>query len=885
MSVWQQFARGAQVLFHRRAADKDLEEEVEHFLEAAAAERIAAGESPEGAQRAARLELGRPELIRDEVRSHGWENAVFTLAGDLRYAARQLRANPGFAIVAIVTLALGVGACTAIFSAVNPILFARLPYPNSNRIMSIWEMRKGGVPIFVSFGTFHGMQERSRSFEALAVTKPWQPTITSADQPERLDGQRVSAGYFHVLSLSPRVGRDFEASDDRLRGPNTVILSDGLWRRRFAADSGIVGRQIRLDDNLYTVIGVMPASFENVLAPAAQLWAPLQYDPSLPADGREWGHHLQMIGRLRPGISEQRASSELGIILQALGQIYSKGYDSSGGVPDGMIVNSLQNDLTRGVKPALLAILGAVGFVLLIACVNVSNLLLGRGAQRRGEMAMRAALGASQGRLVRQLLTESVLLAIVGGALGIVVASLGVRLLVSLSPVDLPRVAAISIDRDVFRFALVVTGAIGIVVGAIPAFQISKGLQSGILQASRRTTGSRHWTRRALVVSEVALACVLLVGTGLLIRSLHQLFAVDPGFDGSHVLTMQIQESGRRFQDDSERLRFFRQALDAVRRVPGVTSAGLTSQLPLSGDYESYGVQFERDNGKLGEPAFRYAVTPGYLETMRIPLRRGRLLNEHDDNGMPVPVLISESFAKRKFSGEDPIGGRIRIGPDVGHEDRPWATIVGVVGDVKQESLAVSEPDAFYLPASRWPWADNVMSLVVRTEGDAAQLAPAVRNAIWSIDKDQPIVRVASMDSLLATSEAQRRFVLTLFEIFGIIALVLAAVGIYGVVSGGVTERIREIGVRAALGASPRDIVGFVVRQGMTVTGLGIALGLIGAIIASDALITLLFGIARLDVPTYAGVIVLLFGVAGISCWIPAQRAARVDPAITLRAE
>src|SRR5262249_20060132 len=511
-------------------------------------------------------------------------------------------------------------------------------------------------------------------------------------------------------------------SDDQFQGPNVVILSNALWRR-FNSDKNIVGRQINLDDDLYTVIGVMPSSFENVLAPDAQLWAPLQYRSSLPPDSREWGHHLRMIARLRSGVRRVHAQSELDTILRTLPNLYDKGFASAGGPPAGAIVNPLQDDLTRDVKPALLAILGAVMLVLLIASVNVTNLLLARGAQRRGEFAMRAALGARQSRLLRQLLTESLLLAILGGALGMIVTKFSMRALVALSPPELPRVAAIRLDGAAFVFGLGLTTLIGIIVGLVPALHASrKNLIAGMQQNSQRAAGGHQRTRRVLVVAEVALALVLMISTGLLLRSLRRVFAVDPGFDGSHVVTMQVQEYGRRYNKDNARVRFFAQALDAVRQIPGVISAGFTAQLPLSGDYDVYGIQFEHDSNPQGEPAFRYAISPGYLETMRIPLRNGRPPNETDKTGAPVAVLINESFAKRKFPGQDPIGQRVRMGPDLGHADRPWATIVGVVGDVKQLSLQVTQDDAFYVPYTQWAWGDTVMSLVVRTLGDPAAL-------------------------------------------------------------------------------------------------------------------------------------------------------------------
>jgi putative ABC transport system permease protein len=429
-----------------------------------------------------------------------------------------------------------------------------------------------------------------------------------------------------------------------------------------------------------------------------------------------------------------------------------------------------------------------------------------------------------------------------------------------------------------------ITTLIGLVVGLIPALHASRAdLQIGLQQSSRRTAGGHQLTRRTLVVAEVALAIVLLVSSGLLLRSLQRLFAVTPGFDASHLLTMQVQTSGHRF-DDSTTHRFFAEALDAVRRVPGVTAAAFTSQLPLSGDSEKYGMHFESSpsgNLEADDGVFRYAVSPGYFETMGIPLRRGRLLDAHDVAGAPVAILINESFAQHKFLDQDPIGQRVRVGPT----DGPWYTIVGVVGDVKQTSLAVSQADAVYITPTQWFVADRAMSLVVRARVDAAALAPAIRDAIWSVDKDQPIVRLATMDDLLAASAAERRFALILFEAFGIVALALAATGIYGVLSGSVTERTREIGVRLALGASRGNILALVVRQGMTLTGLGVVIGLSGAMVASQAIVTLLFGVSRLDPITYLGVIALLLGVSVIACWVPAWRAARVDPSITLRAE
>jgi putative ABC transport system permease protein len=801
-----------------------------------------------------------------------------TAIADLRYGLRRLRATPGFTAITILTLAIGIGWMTAIFSAVNPILFEPLPYPQAGRIMSVLELQSVGSPIDGTFAMYRRFAARSRALESFAVFKPWQPSVTGVDQPEQLTGQRVSAGYFHVLGVAPVVGRDFVPEDDRLRGPNVTILSDALWRRRFAGDSTIVGRQIRLDDNLYTVIGVMPAGFENVLAPAAGLWAPLQYDASLPAQGREWGHHLRTIGRLRAGVGVNQAAQEVNTIGRALvAEEHPETYDPN----TQFSVAPLQDELTRGVRPALLVVLGAVTLVMLIACVNVTNLLLARGVQRGGEFALRSALGAGRSRLTRQLLTESLLLAALGGAGGLAVAALGVRALVALVPPGLPRAHAIGVNGAMFGFGFCITTLIGLAVGLIPAQQAARSDPHGALQRGSRYTGGHVRARRTLVVAEIALALVLLISSGLLLRSMERLFSVPVGFDSSDLITMQVHVVGHRFDEAAAKYRFFDDARDAVRRVPGVIGAGFTAQLPMSGDRDQYGARFEETPTLPAATygVYRYAVGAGYLEAMHIPLRRGRLLDERDSAGAPLAVLISESLANNRFRGQDPIGQRLSIGPA-----GPF-TIVGVVGDVKQLSLALTDSDAVYLNVSQGWFASGVMSLVIRARGGAAALVPAVRQAIWSVDKNQPVARVATMEYLLAASEAERRFALILFEAFAVAALVLAAAGIYGVLAGSVAERTREIGVRSALGASRADIIGLVVRQGMTLTSLGVVIGLAGAVAASQAIAAMLFGVSALDPITYVGVIGLLAAVSAIACSIPAWRAARVDPAITLRAE
>ena len=886
MSLWRQITHGARGLVRRQVVDEELTDEVRHYVDLTTAAYAARGYDSESARRAARLEVGNVTVMKEQVRAYGWENVVAEVLGDLRFAARRLRANPGFTVVSVLTLALGIGATTTIFSAVNPILLSSLPYPRAEQLVVLDDRLQDGSPSDATFGTYTELRARSRSFRALAAVDRWQPSLTGTSEPERLQGQRVSASYFRVLGVAPMVGRDFADADDQVGGPHVVVLSERLLQRRFGGDRSIVGKMIKLDDDEYLVIGVMPRRFANVLAPAADIWAPLQERVHAPFNSREWGHHYRIVGRLSASSNADRARREIDALGRAALPEFPRPMWAN--MSGGLLVRPLHEAIASEARPMLLAIVGAVIVLLAIVCVNVTNLLVARAAQRRGEFAMRVALGAGRGRLVRQVLTESMLLAVIGGALGLVVARLGVGALVVLSPAGLPLVDAIGLNGPVFAFALIASTIVGLTMGVIPALGAARtGVHDGVQHASRRTAGRRGIARNVLVVTEVALALILLVSAGLLMRSLERLFAVAPGFTPSGLLTMQVIDPGRAHMGDTARRLYYERVVEAVRHVPGVTSAALTSQLPLSGDVDGYGYEFQSTPSvKPGEDgsAFRYVVTPSYFATMGLPLRRGRLLEESDVRGGDEAVVISESLARRKFGDQNPIGQRVRFGPETG-SNRPWDVIAGVVGDVKQESLALGQTDAFYVVMGRWWWVDNVQSLVVRTSGDAAALAASVKRAIWSVDANQPVERIVTMDALIERTASQRRFALVVIETFALAALLLAAIGIYGVLSGSVTERMREIGVRSALGATRGNILGLVVRQGMTLTLLGVAIGLTGAIAATRALISLLFGVSRLDPVTYVGVVVLLGGVSMLACWLPAWRAARVDPAITLRSE
>ena len=886
MGLLRQIRRGVAALFSPARADVDMDNEIRDFVQGRTRELVRENLSYEDAFRRATVEIGNITATREHVRASGWEHGVDTLLGDCRYALRRLRRDPGFTVVAALTLALGIGAATAIFSAVNPILFRALPYPGAERIVAISDRAPSGAPAEPTYGTYEELASRSRSFETLSAADVWRPSLTGTDEAERLQGQRVSASYFHTLGVLPAVGRSFDGAEDAPGAARVAVLSDRLVKRRFGGADSIVGASVTLNGEPYTVIGVMAPGFMDVMAPATDVWAPLQAQPRASPDSREWGHHYRIVGRLKGGVGVDAARRELAPIASQ--QIADFPRVPWASLDNGLLVRGLQEDVTAAARPALIAIVAAAAVLLLIACVNVANLLLARSRRRRAEFALRSALGAESRRLVRQLLTESVMLAMIGGALAFFVAQLGVGALIALSPPGLPSADLIRVDGAAFVFGLVVTTIVGITVGLLPALSASRAdVRGGMQPVSRTIAGGRGAARGALVVSEVALALVLLVGAGLLLRSLDRLFAVSPGVQTDRVLTMQVVDAADRNRTDQQRLDFYEQVVTAVRNVPGVTGAAFTSQLPLSGDLDAYGYKFaafpERESGEDGA-AMRYSVTANYIDVMGIPLLRGRLLDETDRADAPGSFLISERLARQTFGDADPIGQRVRFGPE-SDGTRPWGTVVGVVGNVKQQSLASENTAAFYVRSAQWRWVDPVQSLVVRTSGDAAALTNAIRRAVWSVDRNKPITRVATMEQLIWRTGSDRRFASVIYGTFAIAALLLAAVGLYGVISGLVAERTREFGIRAALGATRGEIVRGVLGNGLVFTAIGVAIGVAGASATSRLLETLLYGIYRADRATYVVVIALLGGVAALACWAPARRAAAVDPAVTLRAE
>jgi len=877
---------GLRRLLRPHATDRDLDDEIRDYVDRLTNEYEQAGLSHAEAARRARRDVGSLPAIRDEVRQSAWESVVETTVRDVFVALRGLRREPLVASVVIATLAIGIGAATAIFSAVNPILLEPLPYPHADRVVVVSNFGSQGQRTKVAFGTYLEIAARSRAFDALAVVDTWQPALTGDNQPERLDGEMVTAQYFHVLGVAPALGRDFRDTDDRAGAPRVAILSDRLARRHFGSPAAVLGRFVSVDGDERLVIGVMPAGFENVLAPSTDIWAPPRYRRPPPENGPEWGNHMTMVGRLAPSASLGSSRQDLNVIARAPDAQFPR--PSWNAMAAGLSVTRLQDEVTQDVRATLIAVLGGVGLLLAIACVNVTNLLVARLARRRNEFAMRAALGAGRARLVRHLVTESVVLAALGGLGGLAVAAGAVRAIIALSPPGLPRLDAIRLDGGVFLFALAVTAAVGLVAGLAPALEaVRRGPAIGAQQASVRTIHGSRSLARVLVVVEVAFALVLLVSACLLGRSLFRLFARPPGFDAPHVLTMKVQAAGHQYDASPARLRFFESAAAAVRNLPGVTSAAFTNQLPLSGDApDQYGARFASiDDGAPNGDAtpFRYEVTADYFATMGIPLRRGRLLDVHDVAGTTESIVLSESFARRLFGGADPIGQRAHIGPETVDPNRPWDVVVGVVGDVKQTALSLGPSDAFYVAGGQWSWVDSVQTLVVRTAGDPAALAAAVKQAIWSVDPNQPIVRVETLEALVARSEAERRFALVIFGTFAAVAVMLAAIGIYGVLSGSVTARRREIGLRAALGASRRGLLGLVLGEGLALAAAGIGLGLGGAALATRAVAALLFDVSRLDPVAHLAAVGVLLVVAATACGLPAWRAVRIDAAEVLR--
>ncbi|MBK8006540.1 MAG: ABC transporter permease [Gemmatimonadetes bacterium] len=807
--------------------------------------------------------------------------SLAALGRDLRGGLRVIRRAPLFATLVILTFAIGLGATAAIFSVLDPVLLRGVPYPNGSRLLLVNDRGVDNEPQNIGWLTFRDLTEQSRTLEGAAAVTGWTPILGGIAEPARLSGQRVSHQFFSVLGVRPALGRDFLPEEDHAdRRNSVVIISHAMWQRQFGGDSSAVGRTLRLSDRSVTVIGVLPPGFESLLAPGAQVWAPLGYEP-----GDDWAcrecRHLRVLGLRATGIGLPAVQRELDAIS---GRLMAANPDSY--ARPGFYLQPLDHYLTAAVGPVLLAIAAAVTLLLLIACINVANLFLGRALARAGEYAVRAALGAGSGTLVRQAVAEAVVLALVGGFLGAGLAVAGVEALVRLAPAGVPRLDQVRVNGVVLLVTFLVATLVGILAGLAPATAAVRARAATVLRHGSRTIvgGVSRRLRASLVVVAVAVALVLLVGTGLLVRSLDGLLTVDPGFQPEGLLSVEVQTYGERYSEDAAVHRFFAEVTERVRTLPGVEAVAATSQLPLSGDYDTWGLRIkghERSNPAEDPSAFRFAVTPGYLQAMGIPLLRGRALLPEDRAGSPPVVLINETLAQTEFAGEDPIGQQVQIGS----LDSPWRTVVGVVGDVRQQSLESPGERQFYMPTTQNPWADTRLVLVIRARGNLARLVAPVRAAVREVDPTVPIATVRSMSEHIARNTASRVFALAVFRVFAAVALVLAALGLYGVLAASVTERRRELGIRHALGAPREALLGLVARSALRLTGLGLVLGLGTALAGGHLLTSLLYEVSPTDPRTFLGVGLVLLAVAGLAAAVPAWRAVRVDPVEALREE
>lgn len=811
------------------------------------------------------------------------------LIQDFRYAVRQFRKSPGFAAVAVITLALGIGFNTAIFSVVNAVLLRPLAFADAGRLVRIWHVPPpksfpGMTTFSVSAANYLDWERQNRVFDHMAIYTYHGFTVTGGDKPEQLAAGAVSSGFFATLGVQPILGRVLSPDEDQPGRSHVVVLSHRLWQEHFGANPGIVGHDINLDGQPYLVAGVMPANFR--FPDFAQMWTPMAWTDQERAVRGE--HHSIVIARLKPGVELKQAQAEMNTISDRLQQQYPD--DDKGW---GAVVVPLHDDMVSDVRPALLVLLGAVAFVLLIACVNVANLALAKTFSRQKEIAIRTALGATPARVLRQILTETVLLALSGGALGLAFAHFAVRLIVAFLADRLPQSTEVGLDSKVLIFTAVISVVTGIVAGVLPALRLTRrDVNQALKQGLGRTDADSggHRTRSVLVVSEVALSLMLLVGAGLMIRSFQKLQSVDPGFDSRQVLTMTAMVSRAKFPSPDQAIRFFDRVLRRVRSLPGVESAAAIDNIPLTGgSHQPIAVAGRPVVPMSEQPEVDVRlVSPGYMSAMHIPTLRGRDLSETDVAGRPAVVLVSESMAQQLWPGEDPIGKRLTLTffPDALRE------VVGVVGDVKLDSLDQAQPsptvyfpfDQVSVPANGG-WTSFPMTLVVRSHSGSGELASAVSNAVHEVDRDIPLVDISTMDDLVANSLSQQRFNMLLLGAFAGLALLLAAVGIYSVLSYSVKRSVREIGIRLALGAPLGDVLRMVVLEAMKPTLLGVAIGIAGALALGRVLSNLIYGVLPTDPITFLAVAAILVAVAFVASIAPAYRATKVDPMVALRYE
>jgi putative ABC transport system permease protein len=860
------------------AGAADVAEELRFHREMLQADLRRRGLDEAAARRQAAVLLGGQAQTLERCGDQRSIPVLESVVQDARYALRSFRRAPAFTLAALLTLALGIGATTAIFSVVHAVLLRPLPFPDAGAVVTLGTDRAAFDN--VGYATIADLRDRTRTLAGLGAIRSWQPTLV-VDQAERLDGMRVSWNYFELLGVAPALGRTFTPADDHPDRYRVVVLSDALWRRRFGADPAVIGRALRMNDQQYEIVGVMPAGFDDVVSGAAyqpaELWAALGYDASLPYACRSC-QHLRAIGRLRPGATAEQAGGDLTAIRAELMRQYPTQYP-----PGRFIVTRLQDVVAGPVREPLLVLLGAVGFVLLIACANVANLLLARALTRTREMAVRAALGAGRRRLVRQMVTESVLLWSLGGIAGVAVAALLLRLASSRAPADLASVR-IALDLPVLGFAAVVSVLTGLVFGLLPAAGATSTRLGRALAASTRGSvgASPGRVRQGLVVLNLAIALVLLAGAGLMLKSVAKLLTVDPGFSSTGVLTAQLSLVGQAYREDAAVYSFIRRLTDRVRAIPGVDGAAIAGQIPMGGNGDRLSMHIEgleQANPAEAPAPERYSVTPDYFGVMGIPLVRGRLIGEQDTPTSEPVLLVSATAAAGLFAGGEAIGRRVRLG---GAPNAPWRTIVGVVGDVRHADLTETVWPQMYLPQSQF--TDSFLVLTVRTSmPEPSRLVPAIRAALREQDATVPLYQVSTLDDLVARSVAQRRFVMLLLVGFAGLSLLLAAVGLYGVISYTVAGRTREVGLRVALGATRGHVFRLVLGSGIGTVAIGLLGGLAGALLLTGVLEGQLYGVEPLDPAALAAAVGILAVVAAAAHAAPVRRALRVNPTVALR--
>lgn len=790
---------------------------------------------------------------------------------DLRFGVRQLVKAPGFAIVAILTLTLGIGATTAIFSVVNGVLLQPLPYPQPDQLVRVHETVPQYGRFSVAPATFLDWRSQNDVFERIAAYGGTSGTFAWSDGPERIQGANVSWDLFELLRVAPALGSSFTPDQDQPGSNNVIVISHALWQRRFDADPAIAGRAVTVNGTAMTIAGVMPAGFYYP-SRTAEFWRPIAINT---ANAPRGAHFLGVIARLKDGVALDRADTAMRAISERLALEYP-----NNSANESAEVVALHEQVVGAIRPALTTLLIAVGVVVLIACANVANLLLVRASVREKEVAIRAALGAGRGRLIAQMLSESLILAVVGGGLGLLLAYLAIPAVQSLSAGSIPRVADVSIDSTVLLFAFAASVLTGIIFGLVPAIQMSRtGTSHALRDGGRSSVGSSgRWLRGALLVGEVALSLVLLVGGALLLRSFANLTGVNPGFNAQGVLAFQVSLPQASYPDDANVRQYFDTLLTRLSTVPSVESASAVQTLPMRGSYVlSVTIQGQPEPRPGEEPSANYrAITPDYFSTMEIPLRRGRGFTSHDTATTPPVAVIDEAFAQRHYPGEDPIGRRLDIG-----NGTDGAEIVGIVGSVSYGGLDAVPAPTMYMPVTQDGF--NTMWVLTRTSGDPSALTTTVRNVVKELDATLPAYSVTPLTTVLDESVAQRRFSMMLLVLFGVVALLLAAVGLYGVVSYSVSLRTKEIGLRLAIGAQPRNVLTMIVGGGMKLAGVGVALGLAGSFGASQLVESMLFDVDKADPTSYVVTTVLLLAIAAVACYIPARRAMRVDPIVTLQ--